>query len=49
MRTAVAVLVTVTSVVVAASAIPLEDIDEVVDPPDGEPDWYSSQSTDSFR
>ena len=50
MRIAVVVLVTVTSAV-TVSVLPRDDIDEVVDPPVGEPDsdWYSSRSTDSFR
>ena len=47
MRIAVVVFVTATSMVVAG--LPREDIDEVVDPPAEEPDWYSSRNTDSSR
>ena len=47
MRIAVAVFVTAASVVVAG--LPREDIDEVVDPPAEEPDWYSSGNRDYLR
>ena len=43
------VVTTVVVIVTVTSALPRGDIDEVVDPPLEDPEWYTSKSTESLR
>ena len=43
------VVTTVVVIVTVTSGLPREDIDEVVDPPLEEPEWYTAKSMKSLR